>query len=80
MATRTVTTEKASADGFINFSLTDKAGNVHRFKMGIPLEASRSLDAAVLKNPAAFQEALKEGRVTCNVYIAGAAKDAVIEL
>jgi len=80
MATRTITTEKASADGFINFSITGKDGQVHRFKMGIPLEASRSLDNAVLKNPAAFQEALKEGRVTCNIYIAGAAKDAPIDL
>ena len=78
MATRTVTTEKNNADGFANFSITGKDGSVHRFKMGIPLYKDKALDKAVLDNPQALVDALKEGRVSVSVYIAGAAKDVVV--
>jgi hypothetical protein len=72
MATRTVTQEKASADAFLNFSVTDKAGAVHHFKMGIPLMNTRALDSAVIANPEAIATALKEGRVTARLHVMGA--------
>ena len=80
MATRTVTSERKSADAFINFAVTSKSGEVLRFKTGIPLDGSRSLDAAVMKHFDAFTVALKEGRVTATLFVAGQTESKTVEL
>lgn len=80
MATRTVTSERKAADAFINFSIVSKSGETLRFKTGIPLDGARSLDSAVIKNFAAFQAALKEGRVEATLFVAGQVENKAIEL
>ena len=81
MATRanSASTEKKS-DGFINFRVTAKDGSVHSFKFGVPLSMDRKLDSAILKNPALLETAMKEGRLTFSVWVAGADADSEIDL
>jgi hypothetical protein len=82
MATRANTaasTEKKS-DGFVNFRVTAKDGSVHSFKFGIPLSLERKLDKAIIQNPSLLETAMKEGRLTFSVWVAGADADSEIDL
>ncbi len=68
MATRTNESTFVKADGFVNLQVTDKSGNKHSFKVGIPLHGDRALDKAVLANPELLVTALTEGRISLSVY------------
>ena len=80
MATRTDATSFVKADGFVNMTVTDKSGNKHSFKVGIPLHGDRALDKAVLANPELLIAALAEGRISISVYRVADAAQTVVDL
>ena len=46
--------ERKEADGFLNLSVTDKAGNVHKITAVIPLYGDNRVHAAMLRKGGEF--------------------------